>query len=353
MTDTRMTKQQWQVRAAERVAAAQGILAQQVEALRSGEDWRRYLDFQARLHGYSPRNVMLIAAQHAVAYNEGRVTVPEPRYVAGFHTWKALGRSVDKDQRGYAVLAPIRYKRHAEVDREVEVPPVGGGEDPREAEPVSQGRLMTGVKVAHVFELGQTSGRPMPEPPLPRLIEGEAPAGLGLVVLSLLEGRGYRVATVPSAASISGANGETNWADGTVLIRSDMDDAAMVKTLIHEAGHVLLHEGAPGRYLPRPLKEVEAESVSYVVAAAHGMPTGEYSFPYVVGWAGDAGSKAVLATQDRVGRAARMILDASPALHEPGGRVPGAEAALAASQERRAQLEAEMSSSGVEPVAAL
>ena len=59
----------------------------------------------------------------------------------------------------------------------------------------------------------------------------------------------------------------------------------MVKTSIHEAGHALLHETAPGMYLPRPRKEVEAESVAFVVADAHGMPTDDYNFPYVAAWA--------------------------------------------------------------------
>src|SRR6202011_2857938 len=50
-----------------------------------------------------------------------------------------------------------------------------------------------------------------------------------------------------------------------------------------EAAHVVLHKGPPGQYLPRAVKEVEAESVAYVVASVHGMATDGYSFPYVAG----------------------------------------------------------------------
>ncbi len=80
-----------------------------------------------------------------------------------------------------------------------------------------------------------------------------------------------------------------------MVVRADMDNTAMVKTLIHEAAHVVLHEGPPGRYLPRPVKEVEveAESVAYVVVAAHGMATDGYSFPYVAGWARPEPAEAV------------------------------------------------------------
>ena len=132
--------------------------------------------------------------------------------------------------------------------------------------------------------------------------------------------------TVPDAAAIDGANGLTRWDTRTVVVRSDMGDAAMVKTLLHEAAHVVLHEGEPGRSLPREAKEVEAESVAYLVAAAHGMPTGDYSFPYVAAWAGRDGARAVQAVQARVALAARGLIAASPAPCSGGGRPPGAAA---------------------------
>ena len=79
----------------------------------------------------------------------------------------------------------------------------------------------------------------------------------------------------------------------------------------------------PGRSLPREAKEVEAESVAYLVATAHGMPTGDYSFPYVAAWAGRDGARAVQAVQARVAMAARSLIAASPAPCSGGGRPPG------------------------------
>jgi len=117
------------------------------------------------------------------------------------------------------------------------------------------------------------------------------------------------------------------------LVRADMDDAAMVKTLIHEAAHVLLHQNLPGRDLPRPLKEVEAESVAYVVASVHGMPSDDYSFPYVAGWAGEESDKAIRETQARVNSAARAIIAESPAEHTAGSKPPGTDLAVAAARQ--------------------
>src|SRR5262249_29323434 len=139
-------------------------------------------------------------------------------------------------------------------------------------------------------------------------------------------------------------------AAGTVLIRSDMDDAAMVKTLLHEAAHCLLHGGPPGQFFPRPLQEVEAESTAFLVAAAHGMSTGDYSFPYVATWAGPDGTKALLATQDRVATVARQIMRASPAPHGTGGRAPGPEEVVTVQVNRRGGLDHRIEVRGAGPL---
>ena len=70
---------------ADKLTALHERLAEQVAALRSGEDWRRWLDVAGRFHGYSFNNTLLIAAQR-----------PDATAVAGYEAWKALGRQVDK-----------------------------------------------------------------------------------------------------------------------------------------------------------------------------------------------------------------------------------------------------------------
>lgn len=322
-------------RTAAKIAAAQEALAEQVAALRTGEDWQRFLTFQAKLHQYSPNNVLLIHVQHAQAHAGGLVGAPEPTYVAGFQTWKAFGRSVMKGQSGYAILAPLAGNRRVAVGVAGEDRPLAIGERAEPEETEERRRQLRGFKISHVFDVSQTTGEPIPEPTRPQLLRGEAPVGLGAAVLTLIEDRGFSVSTVADAAAIGGANGQTNWADRTVVVREDMDDAAMVKTLLHEAAHVLLHEGSPGQLLSRPLKEVEAESVAFVVTSAHGMATDDYSFPYVAGWAGDDPVAAIQATQRRVARAARAILEASPAEHGSGGKIPGADLATGRSRTLR------------------
>jgi len=221
----RFSKQEWAEQAAAKVARAQETLAAQVTALQSGEDWQRYLAFQARLHTYSPNNVMLIAAQHAVAYSEGRVDAPEPTYVAGFNTWRALGRSVDKGQHGYAVLAPCRYERQIAVDPDGNARRLPTGEAPADGETIENQKVLGGFRIEHVFDVSQTSGAEVPEPVRPKLLEGQAPFGLGASVLAVIEEAGFRVDTVASAEVIGGANGQTDRGQRIVLVRSDIDEA--------------------------------------------------------------------------------------------------------------------------------
>lgn len=234
---SKLSTGQRQLQAASRIADAQRVLAVEIAKLTTGEDWRRVLDFQAKLHAYSPNNVMLVVAQHAKAFADGLVAVEQPSHLAGFNTWRLLGRSVDRGQHGYAILAPCRYDRSIALDSSGQGRPLAKGDSPASDERVESRRVLAGFRIEHVFDVSQTSGVALPEPPRPVLLVGEAPVGLGAAVLAMIEDRGFRVDTVADASALKGANGQTNWGLRTVLIRADMDDAAMVKTLIHEAAH--------------------------------------------------------------------------------------------------------------------
>src|SRR5699024_3718856 len=82
-----------------------------VEQLVSGDDWSRAIAFAARFRARSFSNTLLILAQHAGAYEVGRVPEPFPSYVAGYRRWQGLGRQVQKGQPGYQILAPVTGDR--------------------------------------------------------------------------------------------------------------------------------------------------------------------------------------------------------------------------------------------------
>jgi hypothetical protein len=104
----KLTNEQYEEVAAVKVAATEEVLTAERAALGTGDDWRRFLDCQAKLYDYGADDVTLIFAQHAQAHEEGRVPEATPSYVAGFDTWRALGRHVERGQHGYTILAPVR-----------------------------------------------------------------------------------------------------------------------------------------------------------------------------------------------------------------------------------------------------
>src|SRR3954451_24155301 len=87
---------------AARIAALHEQIGEQVEALTADPRWRAMLDAAAKFHSYSLNNQLLIELQAArLGFS--------PTRVAGFGTWKALGRGVVKGSTGLAVLAPCTY----------------------------------------------------------------------------------------------------------------------------------------------------------------------------------------------------------------------------------------------------
>jgi antirestriction protein ArdC len=323
--------------AEDRLRAVQEALAASVEGLFASDDWRAALTASARFHNYSFDNVLLIYAQHQAAFGAGRVVAAEPSMVAGFRQWQAMGRQVQGGQHGYKILRPNRIQwRETKDPASSEWRRMARTERARPGAPIRQRSRLNPNRpfdLATVFDISQTDGEPIPQPPAPLILAGRAPDGLWAGLADQVAARGFTLRDAPSAAELGGANGVTSWTDMTVTVRADMDDAARAKSLCHELGHVLLHDprGADGRVdmaaamaVTRGVKEVEAESVAFLIGAAHGMDTSDYSLPYITTWASRGeGLATVRQTGTRVIATARRVLDELPTMQWGSGQPPG------------------------------
>jgi N-terminal domain of anti-restriction factor ArdC/IrrE N-terminal-like domain len=265
---------------ADRVEALHAQLTERLATLTTSEEWMTYLRAAARFHTYSANNVWLILMQR-----------PEAIRVAGFHTWKAVGRSVVKGAKGIKILAPCSY-----TARDDEGDPVLDAEG-------NARRMVRGFRVVHVFDLADTAGEPLPGVGA-ELLDGDAPSDLWDALGSQVLRAGFTL----TRGDCGRANGLTDFAGRIVRVRDGLSGAQAAKTLAHELAHVLLHDDPLNRRT-RDHREVEAESVAYIVLRAQGIETDGYSLPYVAGWSG--GKPEVVAdTAARVLATAAAILGA-------------------------------------------
>ena len=97
------------------------------------------------------------------------------------------------------------------------------------------------------------------------------------------------------------------------ILQENLSGAQAIKTAIHECAHALLHD--PDKKLPtantsRSDKEVQAESVAYIVASRYGIDTSDYSFPYIASWSQGKQLEQLNSFLNEIQETARTICDA-------------------------------------------
>ena len=254
------------------------VLATAVDEVRASEMFRQYLDVQARFHRYSWHNSLLILSQR-----------PDAERVAGFHTWKRLGRHIRKGERGIAIFAPCPWKR-TETD-----------DDGNDVE-----RQGVYFKVVHVFDVSQTDGELLPEVQVPDV---QAAADALLADLESVATR--RGITVDYVELRTGRYGVSK--GGTIDIANGHATGQQAKTLAHELAHEAMHQDNRPDRLTRTVAELEAESVAYVVCTHFGLDVEVRASRYIALWDGDA--DALRESLERIATTARDIIDDVEALN--------------------------------------
>ena len=271
---------------AEKVEQMHDELSAAVDALMQSGRWLRWLDFLGSFHRYSFNNTMLIQVQ-----------CPHATQVAGFKAWQAKGRQVRKGEKGIRIFGkPFRLV--SETDEAT-------GETTRKA-------IKCPPPVVSVFDISQTDpieGVEQLTAPVAQL-QGDDHAALYERISEWMTGQGWTV----TREQIPGESNGYCTVDGTrrIVVDADLSDAHAAKTAIHEAAHAILHTDDEGTLTTEPdqaTRELEAESVAYVVAALHDLDTSDYSVGYLASWSGGQADK-VKTTAVRVLDAVHRIADA-------------------------------------------
>lgn len=248
-----------------------------VKAVFQSDKYKEYLKFASKFTDYSARNTLLINLQR-----------PDATLVAAYGKWKQLGRQVERGQTGIEILAPVAYKTNQVLETERPAVDEFGNQlyNPDGTEKMETvEKPMTGLafKKVYVFDVSQTSGKELPDPVIE--LTGDIDSARKEAVFAALKkvtGIDIEFKDIKGGAKryYSATNNE-------IVIKSGMSDAQTLKTAFHEAAHNLLHDPAKDivtNKSPRNEKEVQAESVAFMVAERFGIDTSEYSFPYIASW---------------------------------------------------------------------
>lgn len=265
------------------VKALLGDLKEGVKTLVGSEEWTKWLTFKSRFHNYSFRNTLLIAFQS-----------PDATHVAGYQAWKKLGRQVRKGELGIRILAPngvARFKK--------EVTKANGETEEKEFS-------FMRFRAVSIFDVSQTDGEELPKAPGSSKLEG---GDLGLIeaLKAYSESNGCPVTFKPIEGS---ANGVYYTMKHCIEVDSTKSPAQKAKTLAHEIGHSLLHKGMLAETLGRDDKELEAESVAYIVCNHFGLKTADYSFGYLAHWKGKGADKGFAESAERICNTAKDVIEA-------------------------------------------
>jgi hypothetical protein len=252
---------------------ADQALTQLTEALKQGRsaELTRYLSMMGKFHRYSFGNVMMILMQK-----------PDATHVAGFNTWKQMGRYVKKGEKGIVILAPMALKVREEETRE--------GEQPKK---------VLRFRGVYVFDLSQTEGQPLPEP---ARVNGD-PSRHTARLKALIAERGI---TLDNEDVPHGAEGVSR--GGRISIRPGLEPAQEFSVIVHELAHELLHRGEDRKSLSKTIRETEAEAVAFVVSQAIGLDAGSASSDYIQIYDGKA--ETLARSLDRIQHTAAEIIAA-------------------------------------------
>ncbi|WP_263417839.1 ArdC family protein [Terriglobus albidus] len=239
----------------ELIAANIKLLIEQLEAGHS-DALTNYLTAMSRFHNYSFGNVLEIARQ-----------MPTATRVAGFWTWKNLGRSVTAGQKGIRILAPIvgvRRKKDDEAEKDITT---------------QNTRVLVGFRNAYVFDISQTEGVDLPEM---ERVSGDVGENIDRLA-AFVRSRGIQLVYNEGIAPALGVS-----YGGRIAILPGQSKAEEFSTLIHETAHELLHKAERRTATTKAVRETEAEAVAFVVGKALGLKTGTASADYIHLYHGNA-----------------------------------------------------------------
>ena len=281
-------------------------LEQGVKEIFTSERYTEYLNTMSKFHNYSFNNTLLITMQK-----------PEATLVAGYQAWqKKFNRHVKRGEKGIQIIAPAPIREEQEIEKidPVTKEPVIGDDGQPETEIVEM--VIPRFRITTVFDVSQTEGEPIAELEVPELTGSVQFYDTFMQALQNISPVPIRMMNVEGEAK-----GYYHQTEKYIAIKEDMSNVQTMKTGVHEVSHALLHDrevmDAEGVLKDQTTKEVEAESIAYIVCNHFGLDTSEYSFTYIASWCESRDMKALKASMDTIRKtSAEIIGNIEEQMHE-------------------------------------
>lgn len=252
----------------EKTKAAFERIEQGVKDVYQSDNFKQYLKALSKFHNYSLNNTILILSQK-----------PDASLVAGYNSWRDnFSRNVNRGEKAIQILAPYTVKINIDDLNNPDILQRPNIEVDNEKQTVK----ITRFRPVPVFDISQTDGKPLPS-----------------IVHDLQGSSGEIKAIIDSVQSIcdipiefkdaisdptlsNGAKGYYNRETDNIVVNSELEDLQKCKTLIHEYAHSILHKQSDKDASQR---EIEAESLAFVISDYFGIDTSEYSSGYIATYA--------------------------------------------------------------------
>ncbi|WP_435644862.1 DUF3849 domain-containing protein [Butyricicoccus porcorum] len=293
-------KQENQQARAEKVNALLKQIETGTQEVFTSERYLHFLRTMSKFHQYSYRNCMLIAMQK-----------PDATHVAGFQTWqKKFKRTVIRGQKGIQILGYTPYKKEVEVEMKDADGRIIYGKDGNPIMIIEE-HLIPHYRPVYVFDVSQTYGEPLPEigAELTGLVQNYAD-----LIPILQHISPFPILFDDLNSHSPDTHGYCDFLMQEIHVRQGMSEVQTVKTVIHELAHAVLH--APERDLPsekradRATREVQAESVAFVVCNHLDVDTSDYTFDYLASWSSSHELKELQASLTVIQKQACQLIDA-------------------------------------------
>ena len=263
------------------------MLKKGIAELFNGEQYQNFLKITARFPHYSYRNLILLLGQ-----------CPHATAVKGFRGWLSVGRIVRSGERGIRIIAP--YVKAEEKQN--------SGDDKGDEADIDKFRRISVFDISQTDRLdGVSDATVVPQvlaiPTLFPVKELTGDVDGFSEIYEALE----RISPFPIVVEVMNGNkkGYCNYTKEMIAVKQGLSQLHTIKTCIHEIAHAILHR----RVKNKQQKEMEAESVAYVVCQYFGLDTSDYSFGYIAGYSMGKENKEIAAFLDQIQKSASYLID--------------------------------------------